>query len=292
MTGDEATGGVPDAVAGAGPAGPAAAAADALRERRRPHRRQPLLPGPAAGPAPRRPRARTTSSCSPRGTRPGAYYVTLWTLGQARRTTTCGSSTRTARGSSGHPPAVGHRRDPVRHRQPGPRPRRWRPGWRWPSGCRGEPGRVFCLTVRRRVERGLVLGGADLRPPPPAGQPDDPRGPQRAPGLRHDPRGRRPRPAGREVPRPSACRPRRSTATTPRRSGGALAARPGRASTRSCARTRKGRGVSFMEDRMEWHYLPLTEAQYLQAVAGDRASMRNVFCQSLVTPPAGPTSCS
>jgi transketolase len=32
------------------------------------------------------------------------------------------------------------------------------------------------------------------------------------------------------------------------------------------AHTRKGCGVSFMEDRMEWHYLPLTESQYMQAV--------------------------
>ena len=31
------------------------------------------------------------------------------------------------------------------------------------------------------------------------------------------------------------------------------------------AHTRKGCGISFMEDRMEWHYLPMTEAQYLQA---------------------------
>lgn len=32
------------------------------------------------------------------------------------------------------------------------------------------------------------------------------------------------------------------------------------------AATRKGCGVSFMEDRMEWHYLPLSEEQYLQAI--------------------------
>jgi transketolase len=32
------------------------------------------------------------------------------------------------------------------------------------------------------------------------------------------------------------------------------------------ARTHKGQGISFMEDRMEWHYLPVTEAQYRQAV--------------------------
>lgn len=32
-------------------------------------------------------------------------------------------------------------------------------------------------------------------------------------------------------------------------------------------RTIKGRGVSFMEGRMEWHYLPMTEAQHTQAQA-------------------------
>jgi transketolase len=31
-------------------------------------------------------------------------------------------------------------------------------------------------------------------------------------------------------------------------------------------RTVKGRGVSFMEGRMEWHYLPLTDDQYRQAL--------------------------
>lgn len=31
------------------------------------------------------------------------------------------------------------------------------------------------------------------------------------------------------------------------------------------ARTVKGRGVSFMENKMEWHYLPMTLAQYTQA---------------------------
>jgi transketolase len=32
------------------------------------------------------------------------------------------------------------------------------------------------------------------------------------------------------------------------------------------ARTRKGCGVSFMENKMEWHYLPMTPAQYQQAL--------------------------
>lgn len=32
------------------------------------------------------------------------------------------------------------------------------------------------------------------------------------------------------------------------------------------AHTKKGCGVSFMENKMEWHYLPMTETQYQQAV--------------------------
>ncbi len=32
------------------------------------------------------------------------------------------------------------------------------------------------------------------------------------------------------------------------------------------ARTIKGRGVSFMENKMEWHYLPMTKEQYQQAL--------------------------
>ena len=31
------------------------------------------------------------------------------------------------------------------------------------------------------------------------------------------------------------------------------------------AKTIKGKGVSYMENRLEWHYLPMTEAQYEQA---------------------------
>ena len=32
------------------------------------------------------------------------------------------------------------------------------------------------------------------------------------------------------------------------------------------ARTHKGAGISFMEDRMEWHYLPMTKQQFEQAI--------------------------
>jgi transketolase len=33
------------------------------------------------------------------------------------------------------------------------------------------------------------------------------------------------------------------------------------------AHTQKGHGVSFMQNKMEWHYLPMTDAQYAQAIA-------------------------
>ena len=34
------------------------------------------------------------------------------------------------------------------------------------------------------------------------------------------------------------------------------------------ARTDKGKGVAFMEGKMEWHYLPMSEAHYVEALAG------------------------
>ena len=34
------------------------------------------------------------------------------------------------------------------------------------------------------------------------------------------------------------------------------------------ARTTKGKGVPFMEGRLEWHYLPMSEAQYRTAIEG------------------------
>lgn len=43
--------------------------------------------------------------------------------------------------------------------------------------------------------------------------------------------------------------------------------RPAKGPRAIIARTNKGRGVSFMENKMEWHYLPLNETQYRQALA-------------------------
>jgi transketolase len=46
----------------------------------------------------------------------------------------------------------------------------------------------------------------------------------------------------------------------------AACSRPSSGARVILARTHKGHGVSFMQDRMEWHYLPMTEAQYRQAI--------------------------
>ncbi len=47
----------------------------------------------------------------------------------------------------------------------------------------------------------------------------------------------------------------------------AALARPSGAPLVVLARTISGRGVTFMERQVDWHYLPMTEAQYRQALA-------------------------
>ena len=46
------------------------------------------------------------------------------------------------------------------------------------------------------------------------------------------------------------------------------------------AETRKGRGVSFMEDRLEWHYLPMSEKHYRQAIEDLDAVQREIELDS------------
>jgi transketolase len=46
------------------------------------------------------------------------------------------------------------------------------------------------------------------------------------------------------------------------------------------AETSKGRGVSFMQDRLEWHYLPMTEEQYRLAVEELDRAENELFGQS------------
>ena len=109
---------------------------------------------------------------------------------------------------------------------------------------------------RRRVRRGLDLGGGALRAAPPARQPGRDRGLQQDPELRHASKtsstsSRSPRSGGRSA---GACA--RSTATTSTRSKSAYAAVPFEPGRPSCivAHTVKGKGVSFMEDKLLWHY--------------------------------------
>jgi hypothetical protein len=53
------------------------------------------------------------------------------------------------------------------------------------------------------------------------------------------------------------------------------------------AKTVKGCGISFMENRMEWHYLPLTAAKFRQAV-DEVLGCATHFCRSLVAHAADP----
>jgi transketolase len=58
------------------------------------------------------------------------------------------------------------------------------------------------------------------------------------------------------------------------------------------AHTRKGCGVSFMEDRMEWHYLPMTETQYWKAVEEIEQACETHSVRHWSGPRAGPSSYS
>jgi transketolase len=42
------------------------------------------------------------------------------------------------------------------------------------------------------------------------------------------------------------------------------------------AQTHKGRGVSFMEDRLEWHYLPMSDEHYREAIECLDAAEREI----------------
>jgi transketolase len=58
------------------------------------------------------------------------------------------------------------------------------------------------------------------------------------------------------------------------------------------ARTIKGKGISFMEDRLDWHYLPLTEAQYHLAVEEVERECGMSSASRWSTRPTAPNSCS
>ena len=196
----------------------------------------------------------------------GAYYVTLWTLGRLED-----SDLRQFHGDRTRLAVIRRRRGSTTSCSP-----REALGHGVSLGGRPRPGQAFevgagpCLLphLRRRVERGLVLGGLIF--------------------ARHhkldnltvlvDLNGLQGFGTTREVAdleplagssRRSAFRPRRSTAMTSWPSRGAANRRTG--PDVIVAHTRKGCGVSFMEDRMEWHYLPMTEVPVRAGRTGNRS---------------------
>ncbi len=58
------------------------------------------------------------------------------------------------------------------------------------------------------------------------------------------------------------------------------------------AHTRKGCGVSFMEDRMEWHYLPMTDSEYIEAVREVEKGCETPFAKPCSKPLAARSLCS
>ncbi len=136
---------------------------------------------------------------------------------------------------------------------------------------------------RRRVQRGIGLGGRHVRRAPP---PVESRrrsststGSRRSATRRTCSISRRWRSAGAR----SAGTPTRSTGTTRSRSP----TPSGRSTTEAgpphvlVAHTVFGKGVSFMERSIEWHYLPMTEGQFERAIEGG-GGVRATFVRTLV----------
>jgi len=200
----------------------------------------------------------------------GAMYVTLWTLGRLRDED-LKEFHKDGTLLSGHPPARGIPEIPFATGSLGHGPG-LAAGLALGRQLRGQPGRIFCLTsdgewnegscwetlifvAHRQLENLTIIVDAN--------------------GLQGFG-------STREVAdlEPFSARLRSFGVQTEEIDGhdpeaiiGALRQRRGLRAI--VARTVKGRGVSFMENRMEWHYLPMTPAQYEQAVAEiERAAAR------------------
>jgi transketolase len=192
----------------------------------------------------------------------GALYVTLWTLGKLSDSD-LGLFHREATLLSGHPPvsgidgilfgtgSLGHGLSLAA-------------GLSLAKRLKSEPGRVFCLTSDGEWNEGSCWEALIFAQH------------HRLSNLTVlvDLNGLQGFGATRDVANlePLAARFRAFGATTEEVDGhDAIAVRQAIETNRNgptmiVAHTRKGCGISFMEDRMEWHYLPMTEAQYLNAV--------------------------
>ena len=133
----------------------------------------------------------------------------------------------------------------------------------------GQPAAHVRADERCRVQRGLGLGGGHVRRPPPARRSRGDRRRERPAGARLHARRARSLAARRALARlrlgrPHGRRPRlRGDARRHRRALDAATGRP----HVLLAQTVFGTGVSYMEREIEWHYLPMDDAQYATALA-------------------------
>ena len=128
--------------------------------------------------------------------------------------------------------------------------------------------RAYLPPQRCRVQRGIRLGGRHVRRAPSPVESRGHRRPQRAAGARiHEGRAR-PVADGGALARRSAGTCTRSTATTSSLLADTIRALDFEAGPPHVlvAHTVFGKGVSFMESSIEWHYLPMTEGQYDRAM--------------------------
>ena len=131
----------------------------------------------------------------------------------------------------------------------------------------GSERRVFVLVSDAELQRGLALGGGRCSP--------------RTTGSRSLVASWTPTASRRSATRgtcstwsrspsaspPSAGRPSRSTATTSTRSPAALDVASASAPRAVIARTTFGKGVSYMEGLVKWHYWPMSDDDYAAALA-------------------------
>ena len=141
---------------------------------------------------------------------------------------------------------------------------------RSPRGSAGSDAAHVRAHERRRVQRGLGLGGGHVRRAPPARRTSssivDVNG-QQALGYTRDVH--RPRAARRALARLRLGRPRGRRPRPRRRCAASidgLAAGDGRPHV-LLAQTVFGHGVSYMEREIRWHYLPMDDDQYATALA-------------------------
>ena len=187
-----------------------------------------------------------------------------------------------------------------------PRPADRHSAWRSPARIQGRDYRVYRAAERRRVQRGLGLGGGDVRRRPEARERLRHRRLQQVAGHRPQQRDAGAGAAARRSGRRSAGTRTRSTATTSARWRRCCASVPNGSGkpVAIIAHTVKGKGVSFMEDDNNWHYrIPNAEGSCRRQARSsawhekrlrrrDRPSWPTPTSASSCCPATSATSCS